>query len=72
MASGFSSKKKVKLTDQQNTIIKYIVDGLKYSEIAKECSISVNTVRFHIKKIYSILQINSKVELYKKYVDGEI
>lgn len=67
-----SGGKKVSMTQQQKTIIQHIIDGKKYGEIAELMDISINTVRFHIKKIYSTLEVTSKVELYKKYIDGEI
>ena len=69
---GINRTQKISLTDQQKKIISLIIDGKKYSEIAHSCDITINTVRFHIKKIYNLLEINSKVQLYKKYIDGEI
>ncbi len=73
--TGFFLKKpkqKIKLTDRQNEIVKHIIDGLSYTQIAETCFISVNTVRSHIKKIYKLLEIGSKLDLMKKYMDGEI
>jgi len=67
-----ATPKKIELTTKQKDIVQLILDGSTYNEIAKKLEISVNTVRFHIKKVYSILEIGSKVELYKKFVDGEI
>lgn len=69
---GTTKPKKVELTDKQNKIVALIIDGKKYHEISEICEITVNTVRFHIKKIYATLEINSKVELYKKFTEGEI
>lgn len=65
-------KQKVKLTERQTEIVKHIIDGLSYTEIAETCFISVNTVRTHIKKIYKLLEVGSKLDLMKKYIDGEI
>lgn len=65
-------KEKIALTARQTEIVEYIVNGKTYNDIAALCFISVNTVRSHIKKIYSILEIRSKVGLMKKYLDGEI
>lgn len=65
-------KKKVSLTQKQKDIVQLIIDGKTYKEISETLGITINTVRFHIKKIYGLLEIGSKVELYKKYVDGEI
>ena len=65
-------KQKVKLTERQTEIVKHIIDGLSYSEIAETCFISVNTVRTHIKAVYKLLEVGSKLDLMKKYMDGEI
>jgi len=40
--------------------------------IADKYLISVETVRDHIKKIYKKLQVNSKAEVIRKRLDGEI
>jgi len=70
----FVPKKKFEyqLTDRQHQIIQGVVDGLSYKMIADKYMISIDTVRDHIKKIYKTLQINSKGELIKKSMDGEI
>ncbi len=60
------------LTSRQNQIVEGLVKGLSYKMLGNELNISVETVRDHIKKIYRKLQINSKGELIKKRMDGEI
>jgi len=65
-------KKETPLTSRQRQIVDGIVDGLSYKMIAEKYMISLDTVRDHIKKIYKILQINSKGELIRKSMDGEI
>jgi len=76
VTSFFTSrpKEKVKtpLSPRQVEIVEHIVKGRTYVEIADICYISINTVRSHIKKIYDVLQINSKVTLITKYHGGEI
>ncbi len=72
MAGTFTKAKKIELTPKQKEIVDLIIKGLTYGEIAEKCGISLNTVRFHIKKTYAALEVSSKVELYKKFVDGEI
>jgi len=66
------TKEKVNLTPRQKEIVDHIINGKTYNEISELCFISINTVRTHIKKIYSILEISSKVGLMQKYMDGEI
>ncbi len=55
------------LSDRQIQIINCLMDGLSYKMIAAELNISIDTVRSHIKKIYRQLQVNSSMELVKKY-----
>lgn len=59
------------LTSRQVEIIESIAGGLSYKMIAAELDISIDTVRFHIKKIYRVLQVNSKMEAVAKYREGK-
>ncbi len=75
VVSYFAPKPKVEksnLTDRQMEIVGGVVEGLSYKLIAQKLNISIDTVRDHIKKIYKELQINSKGELIKKSLDGDI
>ncbi len=60
------------LTPRQEQIVMGLVDGLSYKMIADKYLISVETVRDHIKKIYKKLQVNSKAEVIRKKLEGEI
>jgi DNA-binding NarL/FixJ family response regulator len=60
------------LTSRQLQIVEGLVDGLSYKMIADKYLISVETVRDHIKKIYKKLHVNSKAEVIKKRLSGEI
>jgi two-component system response regulator NreC len=53
------------LTDRENEIISYIVNGYTSSEIAKKLIISPYTVNNHRRNIFRKLNINSKGELIK-------
>ncbi len=67
-----SKKETSSLSDRQKEIVNAIVEGFTYSKIAEQLHISTNTVRDHIKKIYRLLEVNSKTELIKKSMKGEI
>lgn len=71
----FAPKPKKKgelLTSRQTQIVEGLVEGLSYKLIADKYMISVETVRDHIKKIYKKLHVNSKAEVIKKRLSGEI
>ena len=54
------------LTNREKDVADGILEGLSYKLIADKCSISIDTVRMHIKNIYKKLHINSKGELISK------
>ena len=77
IANHFQPKPKVNsssnlLTDRQMEIIVNLVEGLSYKMIASKMNISLDTVRSHIRNIYKTLEVNSKIEVIKKYNLGEV
>lgn len=60
------------LSPRQQQIVEGLVDGLSYKLIADKLSISIDTVRDHIKRIYRALEVNSKAEIIRKALDGDI
>lgn len=60
------------LTIREKEIVVGLVDGLSYKMIADRMNISIETVRFHIKKIYKKLHVNCKAEVISKSLKGEI
>jgi DNA-binding NarL/FixJ family response regulator len=65
-------KNESELSSREKQIIQALVDGLSYKMIGDRLSISIDTVRFHIKNIYLKLQVNSKTEVISKSLKGEI
>jgi DNA-binding NarL/FixJ family response regulator len=55
------------LTERQKEILEGIVKGKSYKIIADESFITVDTVKFHVKNIYEILQIHSRHELAARF-----
>jgi len=60
------------LSDKEKEIVIGLVDGLSYKLIASRLSISIETVRFHIKNIYRKLHVHGKAEVISKSLRGEI
>jgi DNA-binding NarL/FixJ family response regulator len=54
------------LTPHETRILKLLVDGHNYKTAAKELGVSVNTISFHMRRIYDKLQVHSKSEAVSK------
>lgn len=60
------------LTQREKEILKLLTKGLSYKMIAAECNISFETVRTHIKNIYSKLHVASMTEAVAKAINEKI
>ncbi|RIJ42709.1 LuxR C-terminal-related transcriptional regulator [Pontibacter oryzae] len=58
------------LTPRENDILKHLVKGYSYKQVATALGISLGTVRSHIENIYSKLGVNSKAEAVAKFLNG--
>ena len=54
------------LTDRELDVVRLMVEGLTYQAIAEKLFISLNTVRFHVKAIYSKLGVNNRTQAIEK------
>lgn len=71
---GFMQQPQVghgELTSRELEIITLLSNGLIYKEISERLSISLNTVKNHLKSIYKKLHVQNKVEAINKYKLGE-
>ncbi|HEX4480888.1 MAG TPA: response regulator transcription factor [Rudaea sp.] len=50
------------LTQRQIEVLRALVDGRSYREVGERLGISIDTVRSHIRQIYSALQVHSVAE----------
>ena len=53
----------MKLSAREMEVVAELIAGLKYKEIANKLFVSENTIKTHIKSIYSKLNVSNKVEL---------
>lgn len=63
---------KTQLTKKEAQVVRLLVDGLSYQQVADKIGLSIDGVRFHVKNIYKKLQVSSKAQVVKKYMEGEI
>lgn len=60
------------LTEKETQILKCLVEGFSYKMISAELNISIDTVRFHIKKIYDKLHVHSATEAVSKALKNRL
>lgn len=60
------------LTEKETQILKGLVDGFSYKMISANMGISIDTVRFHIKKIYDKLHVHSATEAVSKALKNKL
>lgn len=60
------------LTPREKEVLAALVNGLSYKMIAAELSISYETVRSHVKKIYEKLHVASLTEVVAKAIHNRI
>jgi len=61
-------KKDILLTAHEQQVLKSLVEGLSYKMIAAKMNIAIDTVRYHIKKIYDKLHVHSAPEAVAKAI----
>jgi len=60
------------LTVKEKDILQLLVNGYSYKMIASEINISIDTVRFHIKKIYDKLHVHSSTGAVSKAIKEKL
>ncbi|MCX7787401.1 MAG: response regulator transcription factor [Spirochaetes bacterium] len=70
--AGIASQNTYNLTRREKEILKGIVEGLTYKEIAERSGIACSTVKKHILNVYRKLHVHSKVEFVKKVIQEKL
>lgn len=65
---GSDDKEIEKLSKREREVLDHLAQGIPYKEIADVLSLSIDTVRMHIKGIYSKLHVHSRGEAVAKYL----
>ena len=60
------------LTPREHDVLSFLVRGYSYKMAAGEMKVSIETLRYHIKNIYSKLHVNSKSEAVAKAIQNKI
>jgi DNA-binding NarL/FixJ family response regulator len=70
--AGTAEQEKSNLSAKEIIILQLLVNGYSYKMIASELKISIDTVRFHIKKIYDKLHVHSATEAVSKAIKDKL
>src|SRR6478609_9088077 len=65
---GVTENEIEKLSNREREVLDRLAEGIAYKEIADNLSLSIDTVRMHIKGIYSKLHVHSRGEAVAKYL----
>ena len=65
-------EEKSDLSEREKEIFQLLVQGFSYKMIAADLGISLDTVRFHIKKIYDKLHVHSATEAVSKAIKDRL
>lgn len=67
-----SEQEKTDLTLKETEILRLLINGYSYKMIADHVKISIDGVRFHIKKIYDKLHVHSAIEAVSKAIKDKL
>ena len=60
------------LTSREKEIVDCLIQGFSYKMIASKLSLSLDTVRFHLRNVYKKLHVNSKAEVIAKVLKKDL
>ncbi|MEZ4874610.1 MAG: response regulator transcription factor [Flavobacteriaceae bacterium] len=66
------TKEEYHLTDKEKLVLQQLVEGKSYKMIADELTISVETIKTHMKNIYAKLHVHSSTEAVSKALQERI
>lgn len=67
---GGSPAESWSLTPREHQMLEGLAQGLRYCDLAERHGVSIETVRFHLRRIYTKLHVHSRTEAVAKYVRG--
>ncbi len=67
-----TGQEKTNLSDKETEILRLLVDGFSYKMIGDRIGISIDGVRFHIRKIYEKLHVHSATEAVSKAIRNRL
>jgi DNA-binding NarL/FixJ family response regulator len=72
MPANENAKEVFDITQHEKMVLQLLVKGYSYKMIAAELTVSIDAVRFHIKKIYDKLHVHSATEAVSKALKNKL
>ncbi|MBL8189799.1 MAG: response regulator transcription factor, partial [Acidobacteria bacterium] len=60
------------LSPHELRVLKLLVEGHNYKTAALELGVTVNTISFHVRRVYDKLQVHSKSEAVAKALKNKL
>lgn len=67
-APGGAAPTRLELSEREQEVLRCLVKGLSYKQVAGDLGISLDTVRSHIRKLYKKLQVHSVAEAVSRAI----
>ena len=61
----------IALSPRERQMLEGLARGLRYSDLAAELGISIETVRTHLRRTYAKLKVGCRSEAIAKYIRGQ-
>jgi LuxR family maltose regulon positive regulatory protein len=61
-----ADRREALLSERELEVLRYLARGLSYEEIGRQLFLSLNTIQFHVKNIYSKLLVNKRMQAIEK------
>jgi len=66
--AGSAGPSRLDLTEREQDVLRCLVQGMAYKQVARHLEISIDTVRSHVRSVYSKLQVHSVAQAVSRAI----
>jgi DNA-binding NarL/FixJ family response regulator len=66
--AGAATPSRLTLTEREQEVLRGLVQGLAYKQVAEHLGVSIDTVRAHVRTVYRKLQVHSVAEAVSRAI----
>lgn len=71
-AAGADGPTRLNLTEREQQVLRGLVDGLSYKQVAAHLGVSLDTVRSHVRGMYGKLQVHGAAEAVRRAIEERL